>query len=206
MVSRLLEAGQGDPQIGFAGPIVFHNEEPDVIQSAGGVLDRAWRSRHEGQNEENRGQYRELREVDWISGCALLVRREMIQEVGTLDERFFYYWEETEWCLRARRMGWRVVVVPEAKLWHKGVQRHYRPGPDVTYYSTRNRLLMLGKHRAPVTAWLSASADLARTLLAWTLKPRWREMRRHRDAMWQGMWDFVLCRWGMRPVRRAGLR
>jgi hypothetical protein len=137
--------------------------------------------------------------VDWVSGCALLARREMIEQVGVLDERFFYYWEETEWCLRARRSGWLVVAVPGARIWHKGVQRDYRPGPDVTYYSTRNRLLMLGKHRAPMGAWLSASADLARTLLAWTLKPKWREMRRHRDAMWQGMMDFLRRRWGMRP-------
>jgi GT2 family glycosyltransferase len=207
-LSRLVEVGEGDRRTGIVGPMVYHWQEPEVIQSAGGVLDRGWRSRHEGQNEMDRGQYGEPRPVDWISGCALLARREMIQEVGSLDSRFFYYWEETEWCLRARRAGWRVVAVPAARVWHKGVQRHYRPGPDVTYYSTRNRLLMLGKHRAPVGVWLAASTEMARTLLSWTVRPKWRSMRSHRDAMWQGMTDFLRRRWGRRPdpVARAERR
>jgi GT2 family glycosyltransferase len=207
-VSRMVEVGEADPRIGVVGPMVYHWQEPEVIQSAGGALDRGWRSRHEGQNEPDRGQYREPRPVDWISGCALLARREMIQEVGSLDSRFFYYWEETDWCLRARRAGWRVVAVPAAHIWHKGVQRHYHPGADVTYYSTRNRLLMLGKHRAPVGAWLAASTEMARTLLAWTVRPKWRSMRSHRDAMWQGMTDFLRRRWGRRPdpIARAERR
>ena len=48
--------------------------------------------------------------------------------------------------------GWRIVHVPAAKVWHKGVQRDYRPKPSVTYYSTRNRLLLLRTHRAPIAA------------------------------------------------------
>lgn len=199
-VSRLVEVGEGHGKIGLVGPMVFHSQEPEVIQSAGGMLDRGWRSRHEGQNERDQGQYREPRLVDWVSGCALLARREMIEQVGVLDDRFFYYWEETEWCLRARRAGWRVLTAPASKVWHKGVQRHYHPSPDVTYYSTRNRLLMLDKHGAPMSVWLSASAEIARTLLAWTLRPKWRAMRTHRDAMWQGMTDFLRRRWGMRPA------
>jgi GT2 family glycosyltransferase len=199
---------EGESRIGLVGPMVFHSQEPEIIQSAGGVLDRGWHSRHEGQNEKDQGQYREPREVDWASGCALLARREMIEQVGVLDDRFFYYWEETEWCLRARRAGWRVLTVPASRVWHKGVQRHYRPGPDVTYYSTRNRLLMLDKHGAPMGVWITASAEIIRTLLAWTLRPKWRAMRAHRDAMWQGMTDFLRRRWGMRPahVRNAESR
>ena len=72
------------------------------------------------------------------------------EQVGMLDQRFFYYWEETEWCVRTKKAGWRIVHVPQAKLWHKGVQRDYKPSPSVTYYSTRNRLMMLAKHHAPL--------------------------------------------------------
>ncbi|HET7010799.1 MAG TPA: glycosyltransferase family 2 protein [Anaerolineales bacterium] len=199
-LARLMENVADDPTVGIAGPMVYHHDEPAVIQSAGGVLDGRWRSRHRGQNETDHGQYDGPRDVDWISGCALLVRREVVEMVGALDERFFYYWEETEWCLRARRAGWRIVIVPQAKIWHKGVRRTYRPGPHVTYYWTRNWLLTLAKHRAPVWAWLSVGGWILRTSLAWTLRPRWREMREHRQAMWQGARDFVRCRWGMRPV------
>lgn len=128
-----------------------------------------------------------------------MVRRAVIDQVGMLDPRFFYYWEETEWCLRAARAGWRIVHVPEARLWHKGVQRNYHPKPSVTYYSTRNRLLMLAKHRAPLMTWVVAWSQILRTLTSWTVKPKWRSMREHRDAMWHGMWDFLLNRWGQMP-------
>lgn len=198
-LSRLVDAGEADSRIGVVGPMVYHYNEPAVIQSAGGKLDRFWRSIHIGQNEEDRGQFREPRPVDWVSGCAIMVRTALLEEIGGLDERYFYYWEETEWCIRARGKGWRVVHVPQARLWHKGVQRDYRPGPSVTYYNTRNRLLTLAKHRAPLLAWAGACMQMARTLISWTARPMWRDKRQHRVAMWQGIADFLRGRWGQRP-------
>ena len=195
-LSKLVAAGSRDARVGIVGPMVYHYGEPDVIQSAGGKLSRDWNSFHLGENAEDRGQFTHPLAVDWISGCAILVRRSVIDQVGTIDSRYFYYWEETEWCLRASRSGWQVLHVPAAKLWHKGVQRDYRPKPLVTYYATRNRLLTLAKHRAPLSVWVMASLQIARTLMSWTLKPRWRGMREHRTAMWRGTTDFLLRRWG----------
>jgi GT2 family glycosyltransferase len=139
--------------------------------------------------------------VDYISGCAILVKRQVIEQIGGLDERLFYYWEETDWCARAREHGWKVLFAPQARLWHKGVQRDYRPGPNVTYYNTRNRFMFLSKHHAPFLVWLYAWLRTLLTLASWTVKPQWRQMREHRDAMWQGALDFLRKRWGMRPVR-----
>jgi hypothetical protein len=200
-LAELVSFGEANPRAGVLGPLVYHFDEPGVIQSAGGSLSRSWDSIHIGQNEPDRGQYAQPRPVDWVSGCAILVRRGVIDQVGMLDERFFYYWEETEWCLRARRAGWQVWHVPQAKLWHKGVQRNYSPSPNVTYYNARNRLLMLGKHHAPLGVRLSAWYQSLRTLASWSLRPKWREMRPHRDALWQGMRDYLFHRWGMRRVK-----
>jgi len=198
-IVRLLEAGRVDPRIGIVGPMVYHHDEPDVIQSAGGGLTRLWRDYHYRQNERDEGEVRDPRPVQWVSGCAILVRRDVIESVGGLDERYFIYWEETEWCIRAAAAGWRIVHVPAAKVWHKGVQRHYRPAPSVTYYSTRNRLLTLTNHRAPVLAQAAAWAHIVRTLVSWSVKPKWRDMRPHRDAMWRGAIDFIQSRWGQMP-------
>jgi hypothetical protein len=153
-----------------------------------------------GQNEKDCGQYDQVRAVDWISGCALLIKRQVVEQIGMLDERFFYYWEETDWCLRASEQGWRILHVPSAKIWHKGVQRDYRPSPNVTYYATRNHFLFMAKHRAPLSVWLFTILRTLRTLISWTVKPHWRTMREHRDAMWQGMLDFLWRRWGMRSI------
>jgi GT2 family glycosyltransferase len=197
-VARLVETGQSDAQIGIVGPMIYHFDEPDVIQTAGGVLGPYWLADLMARNERDRGQYREPHSVEWISGCAMLVRRAVIERVGRLDERFFTYWEEIDWCLRASRAGWRLMHVPLAKLWHKGVQRDYRPKPSVTYYTTRNRFLFLEKNHAPLRIWLFSAITTLRTLSSWTLKPKWRHMRADRDAMVMGVWDFARRRWGMR--------
>lgn len=199
-IEAMVEVGATDPRIGVVGPLVYHHDEPGVIQSAGGGLTRWWEGFHWGQNETDRGQFATPRDVQWISGCAILVRRAVIEAVGVIDERFFIYWEETEWCLRAGRAGWRLVLAPAARVWHKGVQRDYRPKPAVTYYSTRNRLLMLSIQRAPLAARAVAWAQILRTLTSWSLRPKWRHKRDHRQAMWRGVTDFVRGRTGQMPA------
>ncbi|MBX3058783.1 MAG: glycosyltransferase family 2 protein, partial [Anaerolineae bacterium] len=198
-LTKMIAVGESDPQIGILGPLVYHHDEPNIIQSAGGVFGPYWESTHLAQNEPDQGQFDQPHEVGWISGCGILVRRAVIEQVGMIDERYFYYWEETEWCLRAGKNGWRVVNVPQAKMWHKGVQRDYHPKPAVTYYGTRNRLLTIAKHHAPLKVRVFAWLQLLRTLTSWTVKPKWRSKREHRDAMWRGMVDFLQHRWGQMP-------
>lgn len=195
-IARLVEVGESDSKIGILGPMVYHADEPGVIQSAGGKMDRNFRTRHIGQNESDLGQYSQVHPVEWISGCGMLVRRSMIEQIGLLDVRYFLYNEEVEWCIRAREAGWKIMHVPQAKLWHKGVQRNYRPNPSVTYYSTRNQLLTLLIHHASLKAWFVNGFGLMRTLVSWTVRPEWRDKREHRNAMWHGIVDFFGHKWG----------
>jgi len=195
-LAKLVEVGESDRQIGMVGPMVYHHDEPDVIQSAGGWMNRNWEAGHIGKNEKDRDQFASPCSVDWLTGCGILARRAVIEQIGMLDERFFIYCDETEWCLRAQKAGWTLMNVPQAKLWHKGVKRDYHPKPSFTYYSTRNRFLLLAKHKAPLMAWIVAWEQTLRTLTSWTMKPKWRHKREHRDAMWQGMLDFLRRHWG----------
>ncbi len=199
-LTKLTEVGEGDSEIGILGPMVYHFNEPGVIQSAGGMLGRYWQSIHLGQNEADHGKFREPHRVEWISGCAILLRRAVIEQVGMLDKNFFIYWEETEWCIRAGRAGWKIFHVPQAKLWHKGVQKNYQPKPSFTYYATRNHLFTLSKHHAPIVAKIFTWFQVFRTLMSWTIKPKWRGKREHRNAMWRGVMDFLRGRLGPMPV------
>ena len=198
-VQQLIEVGESDPEIGIVGPLVYHFDEPTVIQSAGGILGKYWQSIHLGKNEPDRGQFREPQRVEWISGCAILVRRAVIEQVGMLDRDYFIYWEETEWCIRAGQAGWKIVHVPSAKLWHKGVQKNYLPKPSFTYYATRNHLATLAKHKAPLIARLYTWFQIIRTLVSWSVKPKWRHKYDHRHAMWRGVIDFLRGRQGPMP-------
>lgn len=195
-LSRLVEVGESDKQIGIVGPMVYHHSDPNIIQTAGGKLSPRWEAWHRSEDEEDRGQYKEPQRVEWISGCGILVRRAVIEQVGMIDARYFYYWEETEWCLRAGKSGWQVMHVPQAKLWHKGVQKNHQPKPSVTYYATRNRLLTLSKLNAPTNARIFAWGELLKIMTVWSVRPRWKMMHAHRNAMWRGMVDFLFHRWG----------
>ncbi|MCE7985815.1 MAG: glycosyltransferase family 2 protein [Caldilinea sp. CFX5] len=193
---QLIQVGESDPHVGMLGPMVYHYKQPYVIQSGGGLLSRYWESLHVAKDEPDRGQLDQPHRVDWISGCALLVRRAVIEQIGLLDEDFFCYWEETEWCMRATKAGWHLIHVPQAKIWHKGTPLDAQPKPMMIYYLTRNHLLLLAKHHAPLRIWLQIWIQLLRTLTSWTIKPKWRHMRAHRNAMWQGIIDFLCRRWG----------
>ncbi|MDJ0753655.1 MAG: glycosyltransferase family 2 protein [Ardenticatenaceae bacterium] len=199
-LEKLAAAGESSPNVGIVGPLVYHHDHPTIIQSAGGVLGPRWESIHLAQDEADRGQFCEDHPVEWISGCAIMVRREAIEEAGMIDERYFYYWEETEWCIRIGRAGWQILHVPRAHLWHKGVTLDHQPKPSVTYYATRNRLLTLAKHQAPAAVRLQVWGRFMRTLISWSIRPKWRDKKAHRYALRQGMIDFLAGRWGQRSA------
>jgi len=195
-IRHMLDVAQSDPSIGVVGPMVYHHDKPTVIQSAGGLLGANWESIHRGMDETERGQFSKPEGVEWISGCGILVRGDAIKQAGMLDARYFYFWEETEWCIRLGRAGWKVVHVPDAQMWHKGVTTDFQPKPSVTYYASRNRLLTLAKHRAPLRAHMHAWFHFLRTLASWSIRPKWRDRGEHRRALRQGISDFLLRRWG----------
>jgi GT2 family glycosyltransferase len=195
-ISKLVTVGESDGAVGVLGPLVYHDDEPTVIQSAGGTITPQWDAVQIGMNEEDRGQFKQPTDVDYISGCGILVRSSAIEQHGMIDARYFYYWEETEWCIRLHRAGWRIVNVPSAKLWHKGVQRNYNPKPSVAYYAVRNRLATMRKHHATLGEWASALFGTLRTVISYTVRPKWQAKREFRDAMWRGLVDFLSGRWG----------
>ena len=62
--------------------------------------------------------YTEPFEVDWVAGSCLMIKRKVIEEIGLLDERFWMYWEDADWCYRAKKKGWKICCVPDAQIIH----------------------------------------------------------------------------------------
>jgi GT2 family glycosyltransferase len=142
-LSKMVELAEADSKIGVVGPTIYYAERGDMIWSAGGKLD--WRSGLtllDGMDQIDRGQYGEApRLVDFVTGCALLVKIPVVKDVGKLDSRFFAYFEENEWCVRVTQAGYKIYHLPTAKIWHKISPDHREHSPQVYYYMTRNRLL-----------------------------------------------------------------
>lgn len=192
-LSHLVQAAEADATVGIAGPTIYYFGQPDVVWSAGGLIDRQRGStRMIGLGEVDRGQFGQApRPVDFVTGCALLIKLSLVERIGPLDERFFAYFEETEWCLRAARAGYKIIQVPKARIWHKISPEARAASPMVHYYMTRNRLLFLQAARAGWRAWgHTLFLDYLRTLSSWSLRPKWRGQRAQRNAMALAIWDY----------------
>jgi GT2 family glycosyltransferase len=192
-LNLLVEAAEEDLAIGIVGPTVYYFDTPGIIWSAGGGIDwsqgKTWMI---GLNEADRGQFGKTpRPVDFVTGCALLVKMSLVEQVGSLDPRFFAYYEETEWCVRAARAGFKILHVPSSHVWHKIHPAAQETSPTVHYYMTRNRLLFLKATRAGGRAWAHTLLDNARTVVSWSLRPKWREKQVQRDVMLQAIGDYI---------------
>lgn len=192
----LISAAQANSAVGFLGPLVYLREEPQSILSAGGFIGSDHTAYQRGLGEPDQGQYAGIQEVAFVSGCALMASREMVDRVGILDEDFFAYQEEIEWCYRARQAGFKVLFVSQAKAWHPDTRRRDQFSPVVTYYITRNSLLFARKHRLGNALIARMIFNRFLTLVSWTVQPRWRQKRRQRDAMARGLADYLRGRFG----------
>jgi GT2 family glycosyltransferase len=159
-----------------------------------------------GLDEVDQGQFgHTVRLVDFVTGCALLIKMSVVERVGMLDPRFFAYYEEAEWCVRVARAGFRILHVPQAKIWHKITPSARAGSPAVHYYMTRNRLLFLKVTGAGPKAWFhTLVAEYLRTLISWSVKARWRHKRLQRSAMIQAIADARRGRWGRRVTMCRG--
>lgn len=184
-----VNAACANERAALLGPMVYHADEPNIIQSAGGLMTRDWRAYHRGMNETDAGQFAEISKIDWLNGCAVMARASALENIGLLDPSFFMYGEDVDWGIRARRAGYDVLFVPQARVWHKGVKRDYAPAPHVTYYIARNELRLIRKHHGGMNALGKTWLRHARTLASWTLRPKWKQQHAHRVALQRALRD-----------------
>jgi len=121
LIEQLVRVAELDGRIGAVGAKILYYADPHRLWSAGGVINYTETiSRLRGYRQIDRGQFEQGAEVDYVSGCAMLLRRQALQAVGLLDPLFSpAYFEDADWCMRARRGGYRIVYAPAAKVWHK---------------------------------------------------------------------------------------
>jgi len=145
----LTQLVRADERIGgraVCGPKVLMYYQPDTIAMVGGKLDW-WRgcAPHIGAGKVDAGQYDTPRAVDYIEASCLLAHTETWLRVGPLDPQYYpVSWEDVDWCIRARALGYRILCVPSAKIWHK-VGASYS-GAQRLYTDLKTNLLFMRKH------------------------------------------------------------
>lgn len=121
MLSKMVEAGESDRRIGIVGPKMYFHDTPNSFWYAGGNVNFfSGIISHRGIREIDRGQYDRTEDTGYVNGCAMLIRLDVVSQIGFLDPIFSpMYSEDADYSLRAQRAGFRLVYAPEAVLWHK---------------------------------------------------------------------------------------
>ena len=143
-LSALLDAIRGGERIAAVAPKILYDDQPGMIQYAGGFAPgdcSPWFPR--GDWEMDTGRYDRIEPVDWTSGACMLISADAIREVGLLDESYFLYYEDVDWCIRAQPLGWRCLYVGTCEVRHSA-SRSTAGVRD--YYSPRARLIFFAKH------------------------------------------------------------
>lgn len=146
---RLVGRAQSDSQIGAVSPKIYFAEPADRLWFGGGTFNY-WTGRngHVGYKKSDNGAWNSAREVEFISGCALLVSRNALRNVGGFDELLFAYSEDVDWSLRARKAGFKLFYEPGALVWHRESFSTLRNKWQAIqlYYCTRNPMVVMWKH------------------------------------------------------------
>jgi len=137
------------PKIYFEKGFEFHKDRytekqlGEVIWYAGGNID--WQNiigKHIGVDEVDNGQFSKSREVDFATGACMLVKREVFEKIGYFDEKYFLYLEDMDFCVRAKKAGFKILFEPKAVVWHKNAASIGGSGSNLQdYYFTKSRLL-----------------------------------------------------------------
>ncbi len=119
-VNELVKAAQADDRVGVVGAKIFCHSAPTILWSTGGYVNW-WLGDIEELDSYKPDQGGNLNPQprEWVSGCAMLVKRQVLERVSLLDEEFFMGGEDYEFCVRVVRAGYKVIHAPSAKVWHK---------------------------------------------------------------------------------------
>jgi len=171
-------------------PKIMYHEKPDFIWYAGGGFRRSRATAfHDGARCRDTGQFDAPRQVDYAPTCCMLIHRDVFQKVGLMDSRYFVYFDDTDFCFRARRTRQRLYYTPSTRLFHK--VSSLTGGGETEFsmlYVTRNHVYYIAKN----LGWLPCfyylplyQLCLAAKLATGRLSPR--GFRVSQTGFWQGL-------------------
>jgi GT2 family glycosyltransferase len=200
-VTPLLSALQSDPVVGAATSLVVATDHPDQVWALGSAVDRSTGtvSRLHAGEDVSRWRSRPPFAVDVASGAAMMVKREVFDTFGLMDEGFFLYYEETDWCLRVQQAGYQIMAVPSSVVFHGVSAALGESSPVIDYYMLRNHLRFIARNWGGLGRWRLQGRVALRelvTIAAYTLNPHGGKRIPNRNARLLALRDAVLGRWG----------
>lgn len=134
--------------VGISGPKIFFStpDGSEKIWYAGGVFDKDnVIGKHRGVDEQDHGQYEQKEETGFVSGAAMMVKKEVFEKIGFFDENYFLYYEDSDFCFRAKQAGFKIMYEPRAIVYHENAKSTGLGSNLQDYFITRNRMLFASK-------------------------------------------------------------
>jgi len=129
------------PSAGFIGSAIYYAQQPTKIWALGGSIDlERFATDHLQLDEYVENEARGDREVDYVPGCSMLVRISALRRIGLMRECFFLYFEDADWSMRARSLGYKTMISLSSVVWHEWDRGRRESEPHYIRYLTRNRL------------------------------------------------------------------
>lgn len=154
----LVERLFSDKKIGMASPKIKFHHTPTHIQYAGSTQINPFTIRNKtiGYNEKDIGQYDDAKITNYAHGAGMLVKKLVIDKVGPMEDSFFLYYEEVDWCERIKKEGYTIWYEPKSSIYHKESVSTGKNSPLKTYYLTRNRLYYAKRNLSGTKYFFSA--------------------------------------------------
>lgn len=144
-IEKLLETLQSKENYGIIGPKIYTKGK--TIWACGGIIDKnRFSGGLIGYQKKDKNQYDSLRIVDYIPGTAMMIKSEVFEEVGMLESIFFQYYEDTEFCIKAKKVGFDSVIAADKFIYHKESSSIGYDSPAHQYYMARNHLLFVERN------------------------------------------------------------
>lgn len=148
LLEKLIRPFRERRDVGVTCPKIKYYSNPRIIQYAGFNPMNLYTGRTTsiGEMEEDRGQHDVSRATSAAHGCAMMVKREIMERVGLFAEKFFLYYEEWDWSARIKRANYKIWYTADAEIYHKESMTVGKSNPIKVYYHTRNRILYMRRN------------------------------------------------------------
>lgn len=185
-IGKLVEFAEASGP-GIFGPKILLHDQPDRLEAAWGTV--SWShvlARYRGKKAKDSARWNETRQVQLLLGSVLLVSGKVIDDVGYFDERFFMYHEEVDFLYRAGKKGYSAYYCPLARAFHKSGYATRDTPLQKVFWTRRNAVYFLRKHRAGFHQWLFFYVTLAASLSYHLILLRFRRAILIRRAVREG--------------------
>lgn len=188
--SILVHSLMSSNNIGAVQPKIRFNRNRNKIWNAGSRFNHFFgTSRPIGLNQVDKGQFDERKFIPWITGCCFLLKAETVKEIGLLDQKFFCYYEDTDWSFKIRKLGLKLLYEPQALIYHEvgksndnsvNQTKEGRLSPFVHYVTLRNHIFLVRRYKKlinPIGGWLNQFFKVATYLVYFLARGRFEKFK-----------------------------